>query len=42
MKPTRGIYYAIGLLILLAVIGYLLADYSWDNVMEFLVATEVP
>ena len=30
------------ILILIAVIGYFLADYSWDNVMDTLTATEVP
>ena len=32
----------IGILVLLAVFGYFLADNSWDNVMDVLLATEIP
>ena len=42
MKQYRQIFYVIGILILLAILGYFLADYSWDNVMDTLLATEVP
>lgn len=42
MKPDRSLYYAIGVLILLAVVGYLLASTGWDNVMQVLLATETP
>ncbi len=42
MKQYRQIFYVIGIIILLALLGYFLADYSWDNVMETLLATEVP
>ena len=42
VNQNRLIFYAIGILILIAILGYLLADYSWDNVMDTLTATEVP
>jgi hypothetical protein len=42
MKQDKLIFYAIGLLVLITIIGYFLADYSWDNVMDTLTATEVP
>jgi hypothetical protein len=42
MKQDKLIFYAIGLLILIAIIGYFLADASWDVVMDTLTATEVP
>ncbi len=42
MKQYRLIFYVVGFLILLAILGYFLADYSWDNVMDTLLATEVP
>lgn len=42
MKPYRQIFYVIAILALLALLGYLLADYSWENIMDTLLATEVP
>ena len=42
MKPYRQIFYVIAILALLALLGYLLADYSWNNIMDTLLATEVP
>lgn len=42
MKPYRQILYVLGILILLTLPGYLLADASWDNVMEALLVAEVP
>ena len=42
MKQYRQIFYIIGAILLLAILGYFLADYSWDNVMDTLLATEVP
>lgn len=42
MKAYKQIYYVIGILVLLAVLGYFLADASWDNVMNTLTATETP
>ena len=42
VNQNRLIFYAIGFLILITILGYLLADYSWDNVMDTLTATEIP
>jgi hypothetical protein len=42
MKQYKQIFYLIGFLILLIVVGYLLADSSWNIVMDTLTATEVP
>jgi hypothetical protein len=42
MKQYKLVFYAIGLLVLIAIIGYFLADASWDVVMDTLTATEVP
>ncbi|MGD8403972.1 MAG: hypothetical protein PVJ21_09940 [Anaerolineales bacterium] len=42
MGPDRLILYFIGILVLLAILGYFLASYSWDNIMNILTATEIP
>jgi uncharacterized membrane protein len=42
IKQYKLIFYAIGILLLIAILGYLIADASWDNVMDTLTATEVP
>ena len=42
MKQDKLVYYAIGFLVLVAILGYFLAVKSWDNVMDILTATEVP
>jgi len=42
LKTYKQIYYGIGILILLAALGYFIADVSWDNMMNTLTATEVP
>jgi hypothetical protein len=42
MKQDKLIYYAIGLLLLIAVLGYFIATYSWDKVMDTLTATGTP
>jgi len=42
MNQDRLLFYVIGILILLAIFGYFLASYSWDNVMDILTATEIP
>jgi hypothetical protein len=41
-EQYRGIYYAIAILILLAVLGYFLADYNWNNIVDNFIVTEVP
>jgi hypothetical protein len=42
MKKDRLIFYVIGFLVILAILGYFLAAFSWDIVMNILLATEVP
>jgi hypothetical protein len=42
IKQYKLIFYVIGFFLLIAVLGYLIADASWDNVMDTLTATEVP
>jgi len=42
LNQDRLLFYFIGILVLLAIIGYFLAAYSWDNVMNILTATKVP
>jgi len=42
LNQDRVLLYFIGILVLLAILGYFLAAYSWDNVMDILTATEVP
>lgn len=42
MGQDRLIFYVIGILVLLAILGYFLAAYSWDRVMDILTATEIP
>jgi hypothetical protein len=42
LNQDRLLLYFIGILVLLAILGYFLAAYSWDNVMNILTATEVP
>lgn len=42
IKQYKLVFYAIGILLLIAIFGYLIADASWNNVMDTLTATEVP
>ena len=42
MKQDKLIFYAIGILILLAILGYILVDYSWGNFIDILQPTELP
>jgi hypothetical protein len=42
IKQYKLILYAIGIFLLIAILGYFLADASWDVVMDTLTATEVP
>jgi len=42
LNQDRLLFYFIGILVLLAIIGYFLAAYSWNNVMNILTATDVP
>ena len=42
MKQYKQIFFVIGILVLLAILGYFLADASWNTIMDTLVATEVP
>ena len=42
MKQYKQIYYLVGFLVLIIVVGYYIADSSWNVVMDTLTATEVP
>jgi hypothetical protein len=42
MKQYKQIYYLLAFLVLLVVVGYFLADSSWNVVMDTLTATEIP
>ena len=42
MKQYRQIFYVIGIVIILGILGYLLIDVSWGNFVDTLLATETP
>ena len=42
MKQYRQIFYVIGIVIILGILGYLLLEYNWDNVVDTLIITEAP
>jgi len=42
MKQYKQIYYLVGFLVLIIVVGYYIADSSWNVVMDTLTATEIP
>ena len=42
IRQYKQIFYVITILILLGVLGYFLADTSWNTIMDTLTATEIP
>lgn len=42
LNQDRLLLYFIGILVLLAILGYFLAAYSWDRAIDILSVTETP